>query len=395
MFFLLTYSGGAAAGNKYMIKNKLNRRPGAKQIKIAYIVPPSRQFAGIERVVHELATQLANDFNEYLDVHVVFCCKYQEIEFGRLPYRAHWIDAPRMRSVFSRLRQFFKKNNFDIIVPAQCETSLFCFLAARSAGSNACIVPHLHGNPRVEKLASLTNRLIFVAYSLFVARKVDAVFTVSDSLGDFVRKHLAQGKVVYTLPNPVRDFDETARAPMSNCASDFICVARLSRQKGQDTLLKAFKLVLDKRPSLTLALVGAGANEPELRDLAERLGVRHAVNFVGFVSDPAQYLRQARCFVLASRWEGFGVALVEALAFGLPLIVTDCEFGPSDLVSSPRLGAVVPVDDVEALADAMLTFDCTPETEESVGFRKNLARNFKKESISPIHFSAIKEVVGY
>ncbi|MFM0155327.1 glycosyltransferase [Paraburkholderia sediminicola] len=378
-----------------MTENKLNRELGAKKIKIVYIVPPSRQFAGIERVVHELATQLAKDFSEYLDVHVVFCCKYKEVEYEKLLYQAHWVDAPRMRSVFFGLRQFFAKNEFDIIVPAQCEMSLFCFFAARSTRSNARIVPHLHGNPRVEKLASFTNKLIFIAYSLFVARKVAALFTVSDSLGDFVRKHLAKGKIVYTLPNPVRDFEDTARVSVSDYASDFICVARLSRQKGQDTLLKAFKLVLDKQPSLTLTLVGAGANEPELRDLADQLGVSHAVNFVGFVSDPAQYLKQARCFVLASRWEGFGVALVEALAFGLPLIVTDCEFGPSDLVSNSRLGSVVPVDDVQALAKAMSEFDSNLETEENVEFRKGIARSFKKEFISPIHFSAIMEVVGY
>lgn len=103
-----------------------------------------------------------------------------------------------------------------------------------------------------------------------------------------------------------------------------------------------------------LVIVGDGPLREALVTQANQLGIAQQVHFSGFLSNPYPVLRHARLFILSSLQEGMPTVLIEALALGTPVLACDCETGPRELLDHGRLGQLVIVNDVQALADGML-----------------------------------------
>ncbi len=139
-------------------------------------------------------------------------------------------------------------------------------------------------------------------------------------------------------------------------ALNVLCVGRLIERKGQSHLLRAFARLqarIESKP-LQLTLAGAGDSEARLKHLAAELGIADKVRFLGFVprEQMPEVYRQADIFVLPSESEGMSIALLEAMASGLPVIVTDTG-GTDELINSTENGLIVTWGDVEALATAL------------------------------------------
>ncbi|MGH3802588.1 MAG: glycosyltransferase, partial [Pseudonocardiaceae bacterium] len=125
-----------------------------------------------------------------------------------------------------------------------------------------------------------------------------------------------------------------------------VCIGRVTRQKGQDLLLAAWPVVRRRCPGAELRIVGDGSLLPTLRGWAPP-GVR----FVAPVTDPRPWYAAADVVVLPSRWEGLSLTLLEALASGCPVVVSDIP-GLTDAMTAD-VGAQVPVGDTGALAGAV------------------------------------------
>ncbi len=127
-------------------------------------------------------------------------------------------------------------------------------------------------------------------------------------------------------------------------------VARLTAQKGLDDLLRAFARVAPERPDALLVLVGEGEEAAALDALAAELGLSARVRRVGFRRDVPEVLRALDALAMPSRWEGFGLALVEGLAAGVPCVAAAVDSLPGVLGDA---GLLVPPGDVPALAAAL------------------------------------------
>jgi glycosyltransferase involved in cell wall biosynthesis len=138
-----------------------------------------------------------------------------------------------------------------------------------------------------------------------------------------------------------------------------IAVGRLTRQKGFSILLEAFAR-LHGRQQCRLVILGEGPDRQKLEMEVERLGLAGAVRLPGFVAKPYPWLVRADLFVLSSLFEGSPNALKEALALGVPVVATDCNSGPRQILQSGRYGPLVPVNDPEALAQAMARVLASP-----------------------------------
>lgn len=131
-----------------------------------------------------------------------------------------------------------------------------------------------------------------------------------------------------------------------------LAVGRLTPQKDYETLLRGFALLrqdIDAR----LMILGDGPMRAQLESLSKTLDIEGDVALPGFVDNPYAYMGRSALFVLSSVWETFGVVLVEALACGCPVVSTDCDYGPAEILENGKYGTLVPVKDSQALARAM------------------------------------------
>jgi glycosyltransferase involved in cell wall biosynthesis len=142
---------------------------------------------------------------------------------------------------------------------------------------------------------------------------------------------------------------------------------RLHEQKDFPTLIKAFSIVRKQRP-VRLVILGEGSERPHLEALVRELGIEDSVDLPGFQDNPYAFMARSRVFVLSSLWEGFGNVLVEALATGTPVVSTNCQSGPTEILEGGKCGLLVEPGNVESLARAIgETLDTEPDRE---GLRK-------------------------
>lgn len=350
-------------------------------IRVLYVVPPSAHFAGIERVTDEIATALSSGNGNAFEICVLYFKKYPEVT---LPvYRAIYADAARVREIPIELQKVLRQENFDIIIIPQFEIAAVCLLIIRLFGRKARIILHLHGNPEVERLVSFKSR---IAFSFFrrVTPLFDGVIAVSPGLAKHVRT-MAPVEVVH-LPNPVRQLGEQALVDDTRLLGrQLISVGRLAFQKGHDLTIRAFRIVLDRFPDAKLTILGEGPARAELESLIVQLGLEKAVSLKGMVPNPAFELAQASVFVSSSRWEGFGVAIVEALSVGLPVISTRCDFGPEDLITSDALGILVEPNSPDLLADAITRHFQAPPLRGGIGLRRARAAESSRDVVVDSH----------
>ncbi len=140
-------------------------------------------------------------------------------------------------------------------------------------------------------------------------------------------------------------------------------VGRLVPAKDFPTLLKAFAHIRATRPA-RLVILGEGRERQTLENLAIKLGIASDFSLPGFEANPYTYMSRATVFVLSSLLEGLPNALIEALACGCPVVSTNCLSGPQEILANGAFGALVPVGDDRALAEAILhTLEHPPNSE--------------------------------
>lgn len=190
----------------------------------------------------------------------------------------------------------------------------------------------------------------------------NAVVAVSrDVADDLVAAIGLNAKSVTAIHNPVVDdaLRERARHPLTHpwfapgSPPVVLAVGRLTEQKDFATLLRAFAVVRATRES-RLVILGEGRLRDKLQSLADQLGIRADVDLPGFVENPFQYMARAAVLVLSSQYEGLPGVLIQALACGCPVVSTDCPGGSREILADGKHGALVPVGDIQGIAQAVL-----------------------------------------
>ncbi len=188
-----------------------------------------------------------------------------------------------------------------------------------------------------------------------LTRRAGQVVAITHSLARFLvdRVGLPRDKVTtihYGLDELPGAWGRNAPAPVAEDARVLLAVCRLEPQKGVDVAVRALARVRERHPSAELVVLGEGPERQALERLAAELEV--PVHLPGRVPDVAEWLRRADLLVHPARWEGFGLALLEAMLASLPVIATAVSSIP-EIVVNEETGLLVPPDDPAALAGAI------------------------------------------
>lgn len=200
---------------------------------------------------------------------------------------------------------------------------------------------------------------------------VRRVIAISDAVREF---HVASGLDARKLVTIHYGLDEPPREPSEVTPADIgiapdtplvLAIGRLIEQKGHATLLEAFAELHESRPDVRLVILGWGPLEAETRERVRALGLEGVAFVLGRVS-PRDWLARADVFAHTSRWEGFGIVLLEAMLAGLPIVATRVSAIP-EIVDDGVSGLLVPRDDAAGVAEALATLLADESLREQFG----------------------------
>jgi glycosyltransferase involved in cell wall biosynthesis len=225
-----------------------------------------------------------------------------------------------------------RNGEFDIVVEGVTPYPTVAAPLARLFGVPTVAVVHeVHDSDAYDTYDPLTATILLGVQRLLRLFDYAAVVTPTEHGRRALVEFGLQANRVATVPNGI-DAERYRRPEVSRDAGRVVTVGRLARRKGHEQVLRAFATLRDRPPAgvpaetLTLDIVGAGPDRERLERLAADLDVTDSVRFHGFVDEErkVELLNRAAVFAFGSRKEGFGIALLEAMAAGTPVVAREC-----------------------------------------------------------------------
>ncbi len=343
-------------------------QPLNPQLRSILFVSTSTDIGGAEKVLYELATHARQR-----GIRVAVCSlkpkgPYSEaLETMEIPVQSlnmseavGWKGALSFLLCLPGLARIIKKNKPQIVVSLLFRANLLSRLA-----SKLCRVP-----ANISSIHIIENdRPYYYLLDRWTAFMVTQYVAVSEKVKEATCRRSAirptRIKVIY---NGV-ELKQEAQDPPDHCGDsehsiiaarlgifpgDQICgtVARLRPQKGIDYLLKAVPLLKSRFLGLKLLIVGDGPERATLELQAQKLDIQDRVIFAGLAASPFPYLRLMQVFVLPSLYEGLPMAILEAMAMGIPVVATNVG-GVGEILEDQSTGLLVPPKNSEAIATAI------------------------------------------
>lgn len=358
-------------------------------MKIAFHFPRLSS-GGVEKMRIILARELLARGHE---VHFVLCQVVGEY-LSQVPPGVKIVDLQASRTLrsFLPLRAYLDREAPDALISSLGPQNVVAILAGCFSKAKTKIFVTQHNALRHQSRSgqSLQQQLIPFLYR-FLLPKADGVIAVSEGLADEVAEvaRFDRGKI-FVAYNPACPADPPQAGVHEPVLQRpyIISVGRLVEQKGYPDLLEAYAKLCRSNDRFDLVVLGVGPLMEELTTLAASLGVADRVHFLGFRKDPSSYLAAASLFVMASRYEGFGNVLVEALAAGVPVVSTNCDFGPSEILSGGKFGTLVEVGDVDGIERAMQAMLDCPMPAETLRLR---AMDFAPDAVTDRYLDILGE----
>lgn len=174
-----------------------------------------------------------------------------------------------------------------------------------------------------------------------------------------------------------------------------IAVGKHCHQKGFDRLLQSWKLVTDKFPDWNLEIYGSIEKSEGLSDLASRLNIDNKVSFFPPEKNIGDKYKSASIYAMASRYEGFGMVLTEAMAYGVPCVSFDCPYGPSDIIIDTEDGFLITNGDIKTFSEKLCKLIENPELRQNMGKKARLnVLRYQPEQIVPLWDRLFKQLIS-
>ncbi len=351
-------------------------------VRVMHIYKDFDTYNGLSEIMLLLAQRLSRRFVLELCVF-----RYRGSPFGReferLGGRIHSLDVAEgllgNAAELAGLIRWLRRERPDIVQTHVLKSNLYGIVAARLAGVPKIIATEMTLKDTAQTPARrMRDRLLHPLLGR-VLGLADRFMVTSEHIRRQWGDHDGKVRVIYPFFNEAK---LAAAGPRSRGSQKFRVgyVGRLSEEKGLGFLLEAYRRISSRSGGMELVVVGAGPQEAELRRRAADLG--DGVVFAGFSSNVFCELKNMDLFVLPSRSEGASIALIEAMAAGLPAVATRVGGSP-ELIEDGVTGLLVPFGDEEALAEAIAWVRANPEAACGLGRR---ARAVAWERFGPDNF---------
>lgn len=315
---------------------------------------------------------------------IAYCDVRHQVGFERTPFSLGNLRA------YSALARIISQEGFQLVHCHTPTASVLTRLAARKARRRGTRVVYTAHGFHFFQGASFRQWAMFAPVELYLARYADVIVTINDEDYVWARNWIGHRSRVERCDGVGIDMGAFAPPSATRASgyrkqlgyedSEFVVLyaAELSRRKNQPMLLRAFSHLIKRVPNARLVLAGHGDWE-SLREQAIRLGVADHVRYLGFRRDIRDVLQVCDAAVSSSYQEGLPVNVIEAMACGVPVVVTDVR-GNCDLVESGVNGYVVDSDDDASMAEALFKLASAPDLRHALGAKgREMAERYSIE----------------
>lgn len=283
------------------------------------------------------------------------------------------LHSSRLITSLPALVGYLKQNQPKTLISALEDPNTIAIIAKKLAGVSTQVILTLHNQlSRAARNSTALKGKLIPLFARLILPAADGVVAVSQGVAaDAAKLSGLPMDNIHTIYNPIftddllPKFAEPVEHPWfgGNQPPVILGVGRLTKQKDFPTLIRAVALVRLQHP-VRLMILGQGDDLVSLQALVTELNLTDAVTFLGFVSNPYAYMAKASLVALSSIFEGFGNVLVEAMLAGVPVVATDCDSGPAEILADGKYGRLVAVGDSSGLAQAIVNTiadPCEPE----------------------------------
>lgn len=279
-------------------------------------------------------------------------------------------------SAVFKIRKFLKKHQIDTLVVVDSISCVFTVPAVWGLKVNHICWEHFNFNVDLGVQYRQVGRRLAAKYC-------DHVVTLTQRDQSLWLNGLQQVNAkIQSIANPT-PFENITHHPDLNFKT-VLALGRFTEQKGFDLLIEAWSIVCQKDSEWSLNLIGGGEDADTLKQQAQDLGISNRIKFIDPTPDVISYYQSSSFYCMSSRFEGLPMVLLEAQAFGLPIVAFDCDTGPAELIHHDELGYLVEPLNTLKLANAMLSMMALDQAQydDMVTAIKLNSKNFHSHNIA-------------
>lgn len=380
-------------------------------MKIVYILDSLARIGGVERIFTDKMNYLVEVYGydvylitaaqgthhysfplspkiKHLDIDVRFHLQYQYSYPKRI-----WIKWHMNRKFKKNLEIVIDNIHPDIIIgTTYYKADVICQLKCNAKkiieSHNAKSYTGINDNIKRNPIIDFFYRIAYRKYIKTIEKKSDVFITLTQGDKDewgIVNK-------TYVIPNIITEISPL----ISSCNNKLvISVGRLTYQKGFERLISTWKMVNKIYPDWSLAIYGTGEDEGFLRGQIKEAQLENVISINPPTPDIYTKMQESSIFVFPSRYEGFGLVLIEAMINGVPCISFDCPYGPSDIIDNGNDGFLIPNGNIQAMADKICYLIENEEIRKEMGKKaRKSAMRYAPENIMPLWDKLFNEIVN-
>ncbi len=342
-----------------------------KKIKLIFFHPYS-EIGGADNSLYRLIKNLNKKFFDisFISLNESFLKKKIKVNFVTLNSKRTIFSYLKLKKI---IRNILKKKKYKkvILISNQNFANLFAYFV--TSGFEKIKLIFIDRNHTDELFFDkkpwifLKNLLIYTLIK-FIYPKSHKVIVISKGLKESL-KRISRKSKIQLIYNPAYDqkiqilAKKKIKFKFNNNFKYIICVSRFTKRKGIEDLITSFNKCLQKLGYLRLILIGYGSREKKIIKLINKKRISDKVTIIKNCTNPYPYIKLSDLFVFNSKYEGFGNVLVESIALDTPVISTNCNSGPSEILLNGKGGDLIPTyNNIDYLSKRILKFFSSPKT---------------------------------